>query len=158
TVRQERGRRKHVVGVRGRLGLVDSYSRDVPVFERFYAGGFSTLRGFEFEGVSPSDPATGAQIGGESMLLGSVEYSFPLSEEAGVRLVTFCDAGYVSEEVGDIFTGWDELRLSVGAGIRWQVAYFGPLVVEFDLAAPLLRESDDETQAYHFSFGLRQAF
>ncbi len=158
TVRQERGRRKHVVGVRGRLGLVDSYSGDVPVFERFYAGGFSTLRGFEFEGVSPSDPATGAQIGGESMLLGSVEYSFPLSEEAGVRLVTFCDAGYVSKDVGDIFTGWDELRLSVGAGIRWQVAYFGPLVVEFDLAAPLLRESDDETQAYHFSFGLRQAF
>jgi outer membrane protein insertion porin family len=158
TVRHRRGRNRHVIGVRSRIAMVDAFSGKVPVYERLYAGGFSTLRGFDFEGVSPVDPATESQVGGESMLLGSAEYSLPLSERRRLRLVTFCDAGYVEEDVQDVLSGWDELRLSVGVGIRWHVPVLGGAALEFDLAAPLLKEPDDETQYLHFSLGAQRRF
>jgi outer membrane protein assembly factor BamA len=58
-VRQGEGRRgqnKHIIGLKGRVGLVESYSGDVPVYERFYAGGFSTLRGSP-KGSSATQPS-----------------------------------------------------------------------------------------------------
>ncbi len=158
TVRQEEGRHKHVVGVRGQLGMVDAYSGHVPVFDRFFAGGFSTLRGFEYEGVSPVDPATREQIGGEGRLLVSVEYSKPISEDDRWRLVTFCDGGWVSEDAEDVFTDIDELRMAVGVGLRAQLGILGPSTVEIDLAVPILDESDDDTQNLHFSFGASRRF
>ncbi|MFO8008441.1 MAG: POTRA domain-containing protein [Candidatus Brocadiia bacterium] len=158
TVRERRGRGRHVLGVRGRMGVVDSYDSRVPVFERFYAGGISTLRGFEYEGVSPVDPATGDQIGGESLLVGSLEYSLPLVEERGLRLVTFMDAGYVQEDAEDVLNGWDELRLSVGVGVRWRLMFFGPAALEVDLATALMEEDEDETQSFHFTLGAERRF
>ncbi|MGD2174801.1 MAG: outer membrane protein assembly factor BamA [Candidatus Brocadiaceae bacterium] len=158
TVRDDNGRHKHVVGVRGQMGMVDSYGDRVPVFERFYAGGIRTLRGFEYEGVSPVDPATEDQIGGESMLVGSVEYSLPITARDNVRFLTFMDAGYVEEDVEDVLTGWDEMRLSVGVGLRFRVPLFGATTIEIDLAAPLVKESEDETQTLHFSLGAERRF
>ena len=159
TVREDRGRHKHVIGVSGRMGLVDAYSGDrVPVFERYYAGGFSTIRGFDFEGVSPVDPVTKDQIGGESMLVGSAEYSLPLSEEDQLRLLFFADAGYVKEDVSDVLSGWDELRLSLGTGIRWRVPFLGGTGIEIDLAFPVMKESEDETRNFHFSLGAQRQF
>ncbi len=158
TVRQRNGRYKHVVGVRGQLGVVDTYGDRVPVFERFYAGGLRSLRGFQYEGVSPVDPATEDQVGGESMLVGSLEYSLPVSRDEKVRLIGFVDAGYVAEDAEDVFTGWDELRMSVGVGVQWQIPLFGPTSLEVDLAAPVMSESGDETQNIHFSLGAQRAF
>ncbi len=158
TVREKQGRGKHVLGVRGRLGVVDSYDGRVPVFERFYAGGISTLRGFDYEGVSPVDPTTGDQVGGESLLVGSLEYSLPLAEDQGLRLVTFMDAGYVQEEADEVFSGWDELRLSVGVGVRWRMMFLGPATLEVDLATALREEDEDETQNFHFALGAERRF
>lgn len=156
TVSEERGAHKQVLGVRGRIGLAQSYSGDLPVYERFYAGGFYSLRGFAFEGVSPAEKGT--LIGGDSLLTGSVEYSLPLTEDDRLRLVTFCDAGYVGKGVGDIVSGWSELRASLGVGIRWQVPFLGPATIEIDLAAPILKQSQDQTQIISFSLGAEQRF
>jgi outer membrane protein insertion porin family len=156
TVREERGQHKHVVAVRGHVGLVDSFSGSVPVYERFYAGGFSTLRGFDFEGVSPM--VGGYAVGGESRVLGSVEYSFPIKEDDSFRLVTFCDAGTVHPDVEDVVDIFDKLRLSVGVGIRIQVPFLGALPVELDVAAPIMKESGDETQNIHFSIAAQRTF
>ncbi len=158
TVWQKHGTYKHVVGLLGRAGIVESYGDRVPVFERFYAGGFSTLRGFDYRGVSPVDPATRDQIGGESLLVGAVEYSLPLTATGGLRLVGFMDSGYVAEDANDVLTGWDELRLSVGVGLRWRLAFFGPAPLEVNLAFPLMKESDDDTQAFHFAIGAERRF
>ncbi len=158
TVREERNRGKHVVGLRGRVGMVDSYGGHVPVFERFYAGGFSTLRGFDYEGVSPIDPGTGDQIGGEGLLVGSAEYSVPISEDDRVRWVMFMDAGYVTEDVEEVLSGWDELRVSVGTGLRWQMPALGPAAIEVDIAVPIMKESGDETKFFHFSIGAFRTF
>ncbi|MHC4592421.1 MAG: BamA/OMP85 family outer membrane protein [Planctomycetota bacterium] len=156
TVREERGQHKHVVAVRGQVGLVDSFGGSVPVYERFYAGGFSTLRGFDFEGVSPM--IGGYAVGGESRALGSVEYSFPITKDDSFRLVTFCDAGTVHPDVEDVVDIFDELRLSVGVGIRIQVPFLGALPVELDVAAPIMKESGDETQNIHFSIAAQRTF
>ncbi|MFO7957368.1 MAG: POTRA domain-containing protein [Candidatus Brocadiia bacterium] len=159
TVFEQNGENKHVVGVRGRMGVVDAYSGGrVPIFERFYAGGFSTLRGFEFEGVSPVAPVTDEQIGGEAMLLGGAEYSLPIAPRDQLRFLTFVDGGYVTEDAEDVFTAWDELRLSVGVGLRWQIPFFGSASLEVNLAAPLLKEDEDDTQSLHFSLGAERRF
>ena len=43
---------------------------NAPVFERFYAGGFRSLRGFGFRGVGPE--TNGFRVGGDFMLLNSI--------------------------------------------------------------------------------------
>jgi outer membrane protein assembly factor BamA len=155
---EQNGRDRHVLGLRGQFGAAVPLGGDVPVFERFYAGGFSTLRGFEFEGAAPSDPTTERLIGGESMLVGSLEYSFPIASSQQLRLVTFSDAGWVTEDLGEMLTGWDELRLSVGGGIRWQAPFLGTSTIEIDLAVPVVSQDDDQTQNLHFSLGAQRGF
>ena len=44
---------------------------DTPIFERFYAGGFSSIRGFAFRGVTPRDPIYGMGVGGDFQFLGT---------------------------------------------------------------------------------------
>ena len=55
---------KHVVAYGGSFGVVESTSgSEVPIFERFFAGGYGSIRGFEYRGVSPIDEKTDDQIG-----------------------------------------------------------------------------------------------
>jgi outer membrane protein insertion porin family len=149
---------RHALGARARLSVVDTYGDRVPVFERLFAGGMYSLRGFDFEGVSPVDPATRQQVGGEGLLTGSLEYNLPLTSDEKVQLVAFVDAGYVVERAQDVFDGWDELRASTGVGMRWQVPFFGPTTIAVDVASAFLREREDETQHLHFAIGAERSF
>ena len=83
---------RHVLSLIGRFGVS---GEDTPLYERFFAGGFSTLRGFEFRGASPVDLPTGVVVGGEMQALGSVEYLFPITADDMLRGVTFVDFGTV---------------------------------------------------------------
>ncbi len=72
------GSGRHVLSLSARAG----WSGDkTPIYDRFYAGGFSTIRGFQFRGASPQEvgPLTGQNIivGGDFQLLASAEYMFP---------------------------------------------------------------------------------
>lgn len=156
TIAQDHGLHKQVLGVRGRIGLAQSYSGDLPVYERFYAGGFSSLRGFAFEGVSPAEK--GRLVGGDSLLTGTVEYSVPVTKDDRLRFLTFCDAGTVGQHVGDVVSSLSEPRASLGIGIRWQAPFLGPATIEVDLAAPILKQSQDKTQIISFSLGAEQRF
>ena len=158
TMHESNERHRHVLGVRGQAAVVDSYSDHVPIFERLYAGGIGTLRGFEYEGVSPVDPGTGDQVGGESMLVGSVEYSVPIDPGNQFRVLGFMDAGYVTEDASDLLNGWDELRVSAGVGLRWLVPILGQLPLEIALGFPVVDEPGDEKQTFHLSFGATTAF
>ena len=147
-----------ILSLSGRAGLLDSYSGDrIPVFERFYAGGIGSLRGFDFRGVSPVDPVQEEQVGGESMLLGSAELRVPAVRNQ-LWFVWFVDAGYVEEDVGDLLSGWDVLRVSTGAGLRWRIPGLGGALLSLDLGFPIVKESYDETRAFHFSLDALQRF
>jgi outer membrane protein insertion porin family len=136
--------RKSVLTLRARGGAIIG---DAPVFERFYAGGIGSLRGFEFRGVSPRDGLKDYRVGGNYMLLAGAEYSFPLYADV-IRGVFFTDQGTVEEDFE--ITGW---RASMGFGIRMQVDFFGPVPLEFDFAVPVLSESDDDEQVFSFFIG-----
>jgi len=120
---------------------------DAPVYERYYAGGIGSIRGFQFRGVSPRQGLDDDPVGGEFMLLFSSEYSFPLYGKL-LRGLVFSDMGTVEENL--TIEDW---RVSVGAGVRIQVDFFGPIPLEFDFAIPVSKETDDEDQVFSFFIG-----
>jgi len=148
---------KHVLKLRGMAGIMESYAGRIPVFERFYAGGQNSLRGFALRGASPVDGRDEDQIGGQSMLIGSIEYILPTAEE-NLKLAFFMDAGWVSEGPADILMGLDDLRASVGFGIRWLFPALGNIPLTIDVALPIMTQDGDDTQAIHFSLGTIHTF
>ena len=142
TVTQDVLDRRSVLAVRGHVGLI---AGDAPIFERFYAGGQGSIRGFEFRGVGPREGDT--FIGGDFLALASTEYSFPLFEK-NLTGVFFLDTGTVEEKVG-----LSSLRASVGFGIRFTVPFFGPVPFAFDFALPIAKDADDETEFFSFTIG-----
>lgn len=136
--------RKHILQFGATISQIFG---DAPVFERFYGGGIGSIRGFEFRGISPRDGIRNDRVGGDFMLLTNAEYSFPVVGQT-VRGVTFLDMGTVEKDFG--ITTW---RASVGFGARIYIKYFGPIPLAFDLAFPIAKDSEDDTQIFNFSFG-----
>jgi len=142
TVTQDVLDRRSVLSVRGHAGFI---AGDAPIFERFFAGGQGSLRGFEFRGVGPKERDT--FIGGDFLALASTEYSFPLFEK-NLTGVFFLDTGTVQRDIR--LSSW---RASVGFGIRFTVPFFGPVPFAFDFALPIAKEGGDETEFFSFSIG-----
>ncbi|MGB2937963.1 MAG: outer membrane protein assembly factor BamA [Phycisphaerae bacterium] len=134
--------RRSVLAVRGRLGVI---AGDAPVFERFYAGGQGSLRGFEFRGAGPHKNDT--EIGGDVLVLASAEYSFPLFEK-NLTGVLFLDTGTVEKGIG--LSTW---RASVGFGVRFTVPFFGPVPFAFDFGFPIAKDGDDDEEIFSFTIG-----
>jgi outer membrane protein insertion porin family len=76
----------------------------LPIFQKIFLGGEYSIRGFDLRSVSPRDPVTGVQIGGNKSLLFNAEYLISIA--GPVRLVLFYDAGQV-RDVGQSFL-WKE--------------------------------------------------
>ncbi len=134
--------RKSVLAVRGRVGFIGG---DAPIFERFYAGGHGSLRGFDFRGVGPWERNT--PIGGDFLALAGAEYSFPIIEK-NLSGVLFIDTGTVEEDIS--VSTW---RVSVGTGLRFTVPFFGPVPFAFDFGFPVVKEDDDDEEVFSFSIG-----
>ena len=97
---------RHVLSLSAKAGWTGD---DTPIYERYYAGGYSSIRGFEFRGVSPIDPATGVAVGGDFQLLTSIQYLFPITADDMLRGVFFVDAGTVEPTIND----WsDKIRVT----------------------------------------------
>ncbi|MDQ3440956.1 MAG: BamA/TamA family outer membrane protein [Planctomycetota bacterium] len=137
--------RKTILGVHADAGYIYN---DAPFFERFYAGGIGSIRGFRFRGISPRSGLDEDPVGGDFSLTGSLELSFPLAGDT-LRGVVFADAGTVEEE-------WEinTVRTSIGAGIRLIVPVLGPAPIAVDFAWPINKDDEDDTQVISFSFGV----
>lgn len=124
-----------------KLGAVATNDfEDVPPSLRFFAGGDQSVRGYGYETLSPEDE-NGNEIGGRYLIVGSVEYQYPLTDNW--RLAVFADEG---NAVNDFF----EPRASgVGFGVRW-VSPVGAL--RLDIAKGLDRELGGGWRI-HFSMG-----
>lgn len=124
-----------------------------PFYERFFAGGLRTVRGFDSNSLGPKDPITNDPIGGDIRAVASAEFIFPVpfveKPPSSVRFSTFYDIGNVFlKDQG----GFDsaELRSSVGVSFVW-LAPIGPL--RFSWARVLETRPGDRKQAFQFSIG-----
>jgi outer membrane protein insertion porin family len=123
---------------------------NTPIFERFYGGGFSSIRGFEFRGVSPRDPATGMVTGGNFELLTSIQYLFPITNDDMLRGVVFVDAGTIESSIKN----WDkDFRVAPGFGLRIVVPMMGPAPIALDFAFPIATAPGDQKQVFSFFVG-----
>jgi translocation and assembly module TamA len=113
--------------------------KTVPPSLRFFAGGDQSVRGYDYQSLSPTN-SDGDRIGGRYMVAGSVEYQYSILEKW--RVATFIDQGnsFNTLELPNLKTG-------VGIGVRW-VSPVGPL--RLDLAHAL---DDDGGIRLHFSMG-----
>ena len=143
---------------------------DLPFYENYYGGGFSSVRGYRDNTLGPRslrgsnyDP-----VGGDVLVEGSVAVLFPLpfiKDQRTLRSSLFFDVGNVfstdcSSSI-DVESGLpvtvncfrpsiDNLRYSVGVGLTW-ITPIGPLT--FSLAKALKVEEYDEPQIFQFSVG-----
>ncbi len=154
----------HILGFRFRAGTAQPYSdtENVPAYERFYLGGANTIRGFRYREVGPQgiDPRTGQPnsepVGGDSMMMASVEYTFPIIEM--VRGAFFYDVGNVWSdkdwELEDrIFSGdwFKSLNSGAGFGLRLYLP-IGP--IKLDYGWPLTTDGWNDTGGrFHFNIG-----
>jgi outer membrane protein insertion porin family len=121
---------------------------NTPLFENYFAGGFTTLRGFHFRGASPVENTV--TVGGRCRLLGSFEYMLPLTADDMIRAVAFVDYGTVEE---DVRINWDNFRVAPGFGFRITVPALGPAPLAFDFAFPIHKADTDDTQVFSFFVG-----
>jgi outer membrane protein insertion porin family len=137
------GSGKHTLTIRSFFGIT---GRDTPVYERFFAGDFRSMRGFAYRGVGPY--VFNQNMGGILSTVGSVEYQFPWTANDKFGQVIFCDFGTVEKDY--TFTTF---RASVGTGLRVVIPQFGPYPLAFDLAFPVAKGPDDVTRYFTFFIG-----
>jgi outer membrane protein insertion porin family len=139
--------RKTILSYRADAGYI---AGDAPFFERFYAGGLGSVRGFKFRGISPRSGPEEDPVGGSFSLTGSVELNFPVAGEM-LRGVVFADAGTVEEGFG-----LGTIRSSVGVGVRLTLPIFGQLPLALDVGFPITKDEQDDTRYISFSLGFVQ--
>ncbi|MEO5356604.1 MAG: outer membrane protein assembly factor BamA [Nitrospirae bacterium YQR-1] len=121
------------------------FGKTLPVYERFYVGGISTIRGVAFGDAGPKDEY-GDYIGGTSQILNNNEIIFPLLPEIKLKGVYFVDIGTAMDGSKTL----SDMKYTTGLGIRW-ISPFGPLRVEYGYN--LRREEGESTGRVEFGFG-----
>jgi outer membrane protein insertion porin family len=145
----------------GEIGSVVDWSTVpttiVPIFDRLYTGGASTLRGFRFRDVGPKD-SQGNPVGGNTLVRWTIEYTIPVIER--VRFALFYDGGYVNPGSWSFspvkvpstqgrFSGG--LNQDVGVGVRLDLP-IGPL--RLDYGFPVEEDSfSSKSGQFQFSVG-----
>ena len=148
-----------VLEIRGRLGLAEPYGNtaDIPIYERFFAGGAYTIRGYEERKVGPVDPGSNEPLGGASMVVGNIEYTYPLF--SFLKVAAFYDVGNVWEKLGDIFSNKNAygvvntggFKSGFGLGLRINTP-IGPIMLDYGI--PMNKTGGEDTKKsgrFHFS-------
>lgn len=126
-----------------RLGLEKPFSGHIPVSEKFFSGGGSTLRGFPLNGAGPQRTisacgTTGCfpitvPVGGNQLLIINSEFRIPVPLKKGLSAVPFYDGGNVFRTIG--FHG--QYTNTIGFGVRYATPV-GPVRIDLghNLNAP----------------------
>lgn len=141
----------------GELGIGGGLSgKPLPFFKNFYAGGTSSVRGFENGTLGPKDDVTGDALGGDTRVVGNAELFFPLpglKDDQSLRMSAFVDVGAAFGPSPDGLYekfAFDDLRYSAGVAVLW-VSPLGPL--KFSVAQPLVKKDGDEAEVFQFTLG-----
>jgi outer membrane protein insertion porin family len=120
---------------------------ELPVVERFFLGGRTTVRGFDQDEVGPKgedDTPTGGNV------FTQANAEFRIALRKGFGMVTFIDVGNVWQKIEDVGT---KLRYTAGLGLRYETPV-GPFRIDY--GHKLNKEKGESEGELHFSFG--QAF
>ena len=141
---------KTVFASRFRLGFAEPMhnGEEVPLFERFYAGGSNSVRGYGRSLLGPRS-SSNDPIGGRSLIEGSLEFRQQFTEKIGGAL--FVDFGQVSLRSFDVPIG--DLKFSGGLGARYATPV-GP--VRLDVAFPF--NPPPRNRSWQINFSIGQAF
>lgn len=148
TIREDLAGRKTILGTKLHAATTIG---NAPPFEKFYAGGQNSIRGFDYRGVStrglqrgvPS-PKKKDPIGSDWIFLANVEVIVPLVSD-NLGALFFIDSGAIDS---------GNYRASIGTGIQILLPqWFGPVPMRFELAVPFMKDNEDETQIFSFSIG-----
>ncbi|OGW53374.1 MAG: outer membrane protein assembly factor BamA [Nitrospirae bacterium RBG_13_43_8] len=139
--------KRFVIALSLRGGLAWGYhgTEQLPIVERFFLGGRTTVRGYEQDTLGPKGP-DGNPTGGNAFLCGNVELRSYLGR--GIGIVTFLDGGNVWQKVGEIELG--SIKYSTGLGLRYNTPV-GPLRVDYGYK--LQREEGESAGVLHFAIG-----
>lgn len=143
--RRYQGISAFVLAYRVKIGSINPQQKNgfIPVEERFYAGGSTSVRGWARQQLGPKDEF-GDPIGGNSVFEGSVEARFPLIKMlAGVFFLDFGNVWLTSATYK-----LNELRYALGVGVGLDTP-IGP--VRLDVARPIFDE-ESKTQ-FHLNIG-----
>lgn len=157
-----------IASLRSRVGYADSYGdKDYPFFKNYFAGGLTSVRGFEANSLGPRysrGNVSSAQrsMGGNVLVSGSAELIFPmpfLKDKTAWRPLVFMDAGNVfttkclkgaTQNTCKEGVDFGDLRYSAGVGLSW-LTPVGPLSIS--LSKALNSKSGDETEVFQFALG-----
>ncbi len=139
-----------VLAFSARGGVAYGYHKtiELPIVERFFLGGRSTVRGYAQDTLGPKG-SDGNPTGGNAYLMGNLE--FRTSVGKGFGIVPFLDMGNVWQKAGQMDPG--KLKYTTGLGLRYSTPV-GPLRVDYGYK--LNRQPGESHGEIHFSIG--QAF
>ncbi len=140
------GSGKQTVSFSTKLGFSGD---ETPIYENFFAGGYATIRGFDFRGASPIE--NGVEAGGRFQWLNTLEYMFPITADDAFRGVAFVDFGTVES---DIEINEDNFRVAPGVGVRVAIPALGPAPLAFDFAFPVAKAATDDERIFSFYMSL----
>ncbi len=146
------GTGRHTFSFYNQLGFAGA---NTPVYERFFAGGFSTLRGFQFRGASPMQPnpsGINAIVGGDFQFINSLEYMFPVTADDALKMVAFVDFGTVASNVNEIYG--NQFRVAPGLGMRVTIPAISAAPIAIDFASPIQHANGDLIQNISFFVGV----
>lgn len=133
------------VSVKGGLSFGFGKTNELPIVERFFLGGRSTVRGYEQDTLGPKG-FDGNPTGGNAFLMGNIELRTLIGR--GFSLVPFFDFGNVWIKAKDMNPG--DLKYTTGIGLRYNTPV-GPLRIDYGVK--LETEPGESRSALHFSIG-----
>lgn len=116
----------------------------IPIDERFFNGGGTTVRSFGERDLGPLNH--GNPLGGEFFTVFNAEYTFPIYGE--LQGAIFYDAGNLLPTSED--PGLDNMRYAIGGGLRYKLP-IGPIRLDYGYNPD--RQPGEDFGAFHFSFG-----
>ena len=131
-----------VLKYRVKAGIIDKIGY-LPINEKFYLGGPSSVRGFSSYSISPKDEY-GNEIGGKYEFITGPEISTPINAKSKMWISGFIDYGAIGENSLNIS------KSSYGIEFDW-ITPMGPL--SFIWAKPIKYNDDDDLQRFEFNIG-----
>ncbi len=144
---------KNVLELKLRGGIADAFGNTdkVPIYERYFAGGANTIRGYRERRIGPRDAGNQEPIGGDAFWVANIEETFPIYPDL-IKGAVFFDIGNVYEKVSDFGSGG--IFSGVGVGVRVKTP-IGP--VKLDAGYPL-DDVQNEKKSLRFYFNISQGF